>query len=260
MALLWDKSSQPPPLIFPFPSISATSLPPPLCLWHFYQCVVLICLLFLPQTLSASIPQSFLFWCLCPSFSSFPSIACCPLLYVSPPLSSLSSHPRSVYRILRVDRRTLGNLLLSQTFIFLRLIHQSAPRFVFVQRLTKQTARAKAYLFISLNKFAFPSRGQVPAIRGLWNIISSPPSLSHTFHCFLGPSIEQYLYLTFYFVFCGALSVNSSKWWMDAIGWEKKHPNQQLCGRAPIACSILEIVIIKHEKCSEKWNYFLGYH
>lgn len=57
------------------------------------------------------------------------------LLYVSPLPSSLSSYRHCVYMILRVDRRTLGNLLLRrQTFIFLCLIHQSAPCFVFDQR------------------------------------------------------------------------------------------------------------------------------
>lgn len=163
VALLRDKSSQPPPLIFPFHFWTFSlhfSHPPspdsPLFLWHFYQWVVLVCLLFLPQTLGAWIPISVsqsagLLMSLSPFIRLFSS-SCCPLLYACPPISSLSSHRHSVYSILRVDRRTLGYRLLSQTFIFLRLVHQSAPRFVFSIEIQKRQLQPKhIYLFLLIN-------------------------------------------------------------------------------------------------------------
>lgn len=96
-------------------------------------------------------------WCVCPPFPHrfllLYTVLCC---YVSPPLLSLSSHCHSVYAILRVDR-TLSNLLVSQTFISLCLIHQSAPRFVPIRRDTKEAAPAKPYknIYVHIYKYIY---------------------------------------------------------------------------------------------------------
>ena len=198
MAQLWDKSSQIPPLIFLFHFWTFVSLllqtpcvPPCFASWF---TIIRICLCTTDSAWTAlKFPNLFLclpvFWYLCPLFHLF-LLFSCPLLYVSPSLVSPSSHHHSVYVILKVDRRTLGNLLLSQTFIFLSLIHQSAARCVFVQRVTKETAPAKAYLFIFLiNIFAFPNQGEGPAINAISSLLSFP---SNSFHCLLGPSVVTY--------------------------------------------------------------------
>lgn len=156
--------------------------------------IILICLCTTDAAWTAlEFPNLFLwlpvFWYLCPLSPLF-SLFSCPLLYVSPPHVSPSSHRHSVYVILKVDRRTLGNLLLRQTFISLSLIHQSAAPFVFVQRVTKETAPAEAYLLIFLiNTFAFSSRGEGLAINAISSLLSFP---SHSFHCLLGPSVVAY--------------------------------------------------------------------
>ena len=116
----------------------------------------------------------------------------CPLLYVSPSLVSPSSHHHSVYVILKVDRRTLGNLLLSLT----RLLF-SSPSYINLRlavslsrELPKRQLPLKhIYLFFLINIFAFPNQGEGPAINAISSLLSLP---SNSFHCLLGPSVVTY--------------------------------------------------------------------
>ena len=148
--------------------------------------------MFLPRILRACIPKSAsLVMSLSLPFTSFP---CRPLLYISPPLWSLSSHLHSVYTIQRVDRKTLGNLLLSQTFIsYSSYINLQLTLSLSRDLQTDSSSQNTFILF--LNKCAFPKPRSGTSNKGtlkyyLFSFLPSlPPSRSHTFRCFVGPSI-----------------------------------------------------------------------
>lgn len=177
VALLWDKSCQHPLLFhFHFLSIFLPIQPPPLpppCI------TALLYDTFINASfwLALEFPNQFLnlrvFWRLCPLSIILPS----PAVFCW--ASLLPSFPSALIVIvfIRFWEFIGGPWAISYSA---RLSFSSASyinlhlALSFIQRETKDTAPAIAYLFILFHEFAFPSQGQVPGMRGHWNVISAP--------------------------------------------------------------------------------------